>query len=221
MNNIKAVVFDMDGLMIDTERLWVESVLEAGKQLNYQIEENYIITIAGLRKDLYDAKLQQYLGEVCDIAKVREVANNIFAGKFDKGELKPKKGVKELISYLKEKGLILAIASSSEKSEVIHRLQLVGIKAEFFDNIIGGDMVKKAKPDPEIYEMSCQVLGIEPKFVLALEDSEFGVEAAGRAGLVPIHIPDLKPSTEHSRKYAYKTFENLFEVIDLFENKKD
>ena len=221
MENIKAVVFDVDGLMIDTERLWVESMMEAGKQLNYNYDEKYIISIAGLRKDLYDAQLSQYMGECFDVEKVREIACKIFDYKLENGQLKSRPGVKELISYLKKKRLTLAIASSSTKEEVEYRLNLIGVDIKLFDNIIGGDMVKKAKPDPEVYLKSCQVLGIEPKFVMALEDSEFGIEAAGRAGLVPIHIPDLKPSTDKTRQYAYKTFESLFDVIDLFENKKD
>ena len=221
MKNIKAVVFDMDGLMIDTERLWVESMMEAGRQLNYNYDEKYIISIAGLRKDLYDAQLAKHMGEGFDVEKVREIALKVFDYKLESGQLKAKQGVKELISYLKEKEVIIAIASSSTKEEVEYRLNLIGIDIGLFDNIIGGDMVKKAKPDPEIYQKSCQVLGIEPKYVMALEDSEFGIESAGRAGVVPIHIPDLKPSTEKTRKYAYKTFESLFDVIDLFENKQD
>ena len=221
MKDIKAVVFDMDGLMIDTERLWVESMLEAGKQLNYNYTQEYLVSIAGLRKDLYDAQLSEHMGEGSDVNKVRALALDIFDQKMESGQLKVKPGVKEIIAYFKQKGFVLAIASSSEKQEVQKRLNLIGVDVELFDNIIGGDMVKKAKPDPEIYIKSCQVLGLEPENVLALEDSDVGIEAAGKAGLVPIHIPDLKPSTEKTRQYAFRTFESLFDVIILFENKKD
>lgn len=221
MKNIKAVVFDMDGLMIDTERLWVESMLEAGKQLNYNYTQEYLVSIAGLRKDLYDAQLSEHMGEGFDVKKVRALALDIFDQKMESGQLRAKTGVKEIVAYFKQKGFVLAIASSSEKEEVMHRLNLIGVDIAAFKNIIGGDMVKKAKPDPEIYIKSCQILGLEPENVLALEDSDVGIEAAGKAGLVPIHIPDLKPSTEKTRQYAFKTFENLFDVINLFENIKD
>ena len=77
-------------------------------------------------------------------------------------------------------------------------------------------MVKKAKPDPQIYLKSCEVLGVNPEDAMALEDSDVGIEAASKAGMVAIHIPDLKPSTEKTRRFAYKTCESLLEVMELF-----
>lgn len=217
MRKITAVIFDMDGLMFATEGLWVKSMMKASIQMNKPISEEYLISIAGLRHDLYDAQLQQHMGEEFDVAVCRKIAQKFFDEAIENGEMKVKKGFRELLEFFKSRGLTIAIASSSNIEDVKHRLDVAGIDQNYFTSIIGGDMVKKAKPDPEVYLKSCQVLGVKPENAMALEDSDVGIEAAAKAGLMAIHIPDLKPSTERTRSFAYRTFENLLEVIDLFE----
>ena len=219
MQNIKAAVFDMDGLMVDTERLWVESMLEAGKSLNIDFDQQYLISLTGLRHDLYDNKLKKDFGKRLDVVTLRQVAQKIFDQKIANGEINTKTGINQLLAYFKKIGLVMAIASSSDIDMVKMRLKLIGLDQYFGNNIIGGDMVKKAKPNPEVYIKSCRFLGMKPENVVALEDSDVGIEAASKAGLVAIHIPDLKPATKETRRYAYKTFDSLLEVIDLFDNR--
>lgn len=218
MKKIKAAIFDMDGLMFATESLWVKSMLKAGQTMGRPLDEAFLISIAGLRHDLYDAQVQAKMGDDFDMPACRKLAQTYLNEGIEKGEMEVKKGVREILEFFKSKGLIMAIASSSDIEDVKHRLDVADIDQCYFTSIIGGDMVKKAKPDPEVYLKSCQVLGVKPENTMALEDSDVGIEAAARAGVKGIHIPDLKPSTEKTRRFAYFTCENLLEVIDLFKN---
>ncbi|MBO5395232.1 MAG: HAD family phosphatase [Clostridia bacterium] len=216
MKNIEAVVFDMDGLMFDSERLWMNCFIKACQQQGQAVSEEFLISIAGLRSDLYDAELEKKFGKNFDLKSKRETAEKMMKDAENRGELPVKKGAKELLKFLKEKQVTLAIASSSTIDDIKHRLKVCGIDESYFSSIIGGDMVTKAKPHPQVYLKSCQVLGVKPENAMALEDSDVGIEAASKAGMIAIHIPDLKPSTEKTKAFAFKTLESLLDVIDLF-----
>ena len=131
--------------------------------------------------------------------------------------LRIKKGLKELLSFLKSKNIKIAIASSSEIDYVKEKLKEANIDENIFDSIIGGDMVKIPKPDPYIYAKSCEILNVLPEYTLALEDSDYGIESAYKAGLKPILVPDIKEPKKETYNMAYKKCNNLLEVIDLFE----
>ena len=216
MNKIEAVVFDMDGLMFDSERLWMQSLMKACQMQGHNISEKYLISIAGLRKDLYDADIEEKFGKEFNLPQKRIIAENLMKEAEERGELGIKKGLASLLEFLSGRGLKLAIASSSKIEDVKRRLKICGIDESYFSSIIGGDMVKRPKPDPQVYIKSCEVLGVKPENAMALEDSDVGVEAASTAGMVAVHIPDLKPSSEKTKKFASYTLKDLTEVINLF-----
>ena len=120
----------------------------------------------------------------------------------------------ELLEYLKEQHFKIAIATSSSLKNTMNHLNEVGILS-YFDVIVTGDLVKKAKPDPEIYLTASQKLVIEPQECYALEDSYHGLKAAYYAGMKAILIPDIKSPSEETLKIAYKKLDNLLEVIEL------
>lgn len=199
--NFKAVIFDMDGLVFDTERVFMEQLAVAMKEKGYNLSrEVYIKTLGtggSLLKDImYSEYGEDYPFKECgDIAQSRLVmiAETIGLG------IKPQ--IKELLIMLKEKGIPCAVASSTKSVYVEKYLKHAGLLG-YFKEIIGGEMTKHSKPEPDIFLMACEKLNIAPPKALVLEDSENGVKAAFAAGIPVICIPDLKEPDKKIAKMA-------------------
>ena len=215
MKNIEAVVFDMDGLMFDTERLWLDAVKKTNEVYRYNVPLELIIECMGKRKDLIDLKLKEELGENFDTDKFLKLNRKFMDEDVTLNGLKIKRGLKELIAFLKSKNIKIAVASSSKFDKIQTRFKEANININDFDYIIGGDMVTAPKPDPQIYLKSCEVLNVNPKNAIALEDSDSGIRSAASAGMKAILIPDIKKPSEEILKLAYKKLDNLLEVIEL------
>ena len=123
--------------------------------------------------------------------------------------LKP--GIKELLVYLKENGYKVGVASSTREAVVSRQLVDAGLR-EYFDNLTCGDMLERSKPEPDIYLMACEKLGVKPEEAIAIEDSYNGIRSAYRAGVFPIMVPDLMHPDEEMRELAGQIFESLFDV---------
>ena len=215
MNNIEAVVFDMDGLMFETEKLWLDSVKKTNEVYGYNVPIDLIIDCMGKRKDAIDAKLKEEMGENFDPIEFRNLNRKFMDEDVRNNGLKIKKGLKELIKFLKEKNIKIAIASSSSFEKIHTRFKQANLDINEFDYVIGGDMVTSPKPDPQIYLKSCEVLNVKPENAIALEDSDSGIKSAVSAGMKAILIPDIKSPSEETLKIAYKKLDNLLEVIEL------
>lgn len=215
MKNIEAVVFDMDGLMFDTERLWLDAVKKTNEVYGYNVPLELIIECMGKRKDLIDLKLKEELGENFDTDKFLKLNRKFMDEDVALNGLKIKRGLKELIAFLKSKNIKIAVASSSKFEKIQTRFKEANIDINDFDYIIGGDMVTAPKPDPQIYLKSCEVLNVNPKNAIALEDSDSGIRSAASAGMKAILIPDIKKPSEEILKLAYKKLDSLLEVIEL------
>ena len=215
MNNIEAVVFDMDGLMFETEKLWLDSVKKTNEVYGYNVPIDLIIECMGKRKDAIDAKLKEEMGENFDPIEFRNLNRKFMDEDVKNNGLQIKKGLKELIKFLKEKNIKIAIASSSSFEKIHTRFKQANLDINEFDYVIGGDMVTSPKPDPQIYLKSCKVLNVKPENAIALEDSDSGIKSAVSAGMKAILIPDIKSPSEETLKIAYKKFDNLLEVIEL------
>lgn len=216
MNNIEAVVFDMDGLMFETEKLWLDSVIKTNEIYKYKVPTSLIIECMGKRKDAIDATLKEAMGEGFDPNEFRTLNKKFMEQDVLENGLQMKKGLKELISFLKSKNIKIAIASSSSFEKIHTRFKQANLDIEVFDYIIGGDMVTIPKPDPQIYLKSCEVLNVKPENAIALEDSDSGIKAAASAGMKAILIPDIKEPSSETIHLAYQKLDNLLQVIDLF-----
>lgn len=219
MDRIDAVIFDMDGLMFDTEKLWLDSVIKTNEVYGYKVPTEVVIDCMGMRKDFINKRFKEVMGQDFDTDEFRRL-NKIFAvNDVEKNGLKIKKGLIELLEFLKSKNIKVALASSSKMDKIKQRFKEANLSMDYFEYIIGGDMVTNPKPDPSIYIKSCEVLGVEPENAIALEDSEYGILSAYRAGMKPILIPDIKCPDQDTINISYKKYDNLLQVIDLF--KKD
>lgn len=216
MNIIEAVVFDMDGLMFDTEKLWLDSVIKTNEVYGYNVPESLVIECMGKRKDYIDSRFKEVMGQDFDTDEFRRI-NKVFAAEdVSKNGLRVKKGLIELLYFLKSKNIKIALASSSKMDKIKQRFMEANLSLDYFEYIIGGDMVTKPKPDPEIYIKSCEILGVKPDKAIALEDSEYGIISAYKAGMKPVLIPDIKCPSDEILKLAYKKLDDLSQVIEIF-----
>jgi len=186
-NKIKAVIFDLDGIIVDSEPLHFEAAKFALKELGIDLtlEEYLQFGVAKGAKNLYEKISEKYV-VVIDMKRVFEVKNNKFQELF-KMNVFPRKGIIEVIESFSGK-YTLAIASSGIRDNVIFVLEKINIKDKF-SLIVTAEDVARVKPFPDIYEKSCELLGLDKTECIAIEDSETGVESAKGAGIRCIAVP--------------------------------
>lgn len=215
MKKLKAVVFDMDGVLFDTERLCKESWnIIAGKQHLEKIDE-VLEKCIGVNKQSTIRIMKEAYGEDFPVLEFMEACSRMEREKIKEEGIPIKQGAKEILAFLKEERCRIGLASSTRKSRILENLEMSGLK-DYFQVIVGGDMVKHGKPDPEIYLCACKELSVLPKEAYAVEDSFNGIRSAYRAGMMPVMVPDLIAPTEEILNLTVTCKKNLMEVIDYF-----
>lgn len=175
--NYEAVVFDMDGVIFDSERAVMNCWLELAQKYDIKdIEKPYFACVGTTMTRTREIMHETY-GEDFPYDEYARESSLMYHEKYDGGKLPMKPGVMELLSYLKEKGKKIALASSTRRETVINQLRWAGI-IDYFDVIICGDMVARSKPAPDIFLKACQELGVSPENTYAIEDSYNGIRAA-------------------------------------------
>lgn len=214
MNKIELVIFDMDGLMFDTERIAIRSCLKEGKACGYPVTEEMILETIGLNEADTCLVYKKHFGDEFpyeDFCKARTEESRRY---MVENGVPLKEGLLELLDYLDEKGLKKAVATSSSRDVAEGLLKSAGV-LDRFDTVICGDEITKGKPEPEIFLKACEKLGIEPVKALVLEDSEMGLLAAHAAGIKCIVVPDVKPPSQENEKKAYAKVKSLLEVKNM------
>ncbi len=217
MKKFDAVVFDMDGVIFDSERATMDCWLELAEKYGLEnLEETYLACTGTTDQRTKEIMMEAYGDDLPYDAYAKE-ASVMFHEKYDGGRLPMKKGVHTLLDYLKYQGKKIALASSTRKQTVVNELRDAGI-IDYFDEIITGDMVTHSKPDPEIFLLACEKIGVKPENVYAIEDSYNGVRSASSGGLRPIMVPDLLPANEEMKELAETVLESLDEVVKYFDD---
>lgn len=213
MKNIECVIFDMDGLILDTERLSFEAWRDILKKYGRVMTREDYASLMGITHDNVINKLKEIYGQELPMAELyEEKSKDVFKFMRENG-VPVKTGIYELLDFLVEKNYKLALATSTNREKAVYLLERAGIKDKF-NTMVFGDEVINSKPHPEIFLKAAERLGIAPEKCIVLEDSPAGIEAAYRAGMKGIHIPDLKMPDEKINKYAYKIFNSLLDVRD-------
>ncbi|WP_296876631.1 HAD family phosphatase [Thomasclavelia sp.] len=216
---IEAVIFDMDGLMIDSERVTFEGYQHVLKKDNLTMSEETYKTLLGKTvKAVYELFASDY-GDQYDVDQVIKEVHQYIADRFENDGVPLKKGLLELLKYLKENNYKTIVATSSHRSRVDLILKQAKI-TEYFDDSICGDEVTHGKPDPEVFLKACQKLNVSPDKALVLEDSESGINAAYNAKIKVIGIPDMKYPDEKYVQMTYSIMNDLLEVRDFLINQK-
>lgn len=209
---VEAVVFDMDGVLFDTERLIIECWREVASHMDICEIDRLAQDSIGSNRAATKIRFLEGLGENFDFDQFDLEVHETFFKKLDEEGIPVKLGVYEILEYLKGAGIKIGLASSTKEESVRSHLKRSGIE-DYFEVIIGGDRVKASKPDPEIYLLACEKLGVLPKHAIAIEDSYNGVRAASAAGLLTIMVPDLLPATKEIEPLLHKKYNSLLEVM--------
>lgn len=209
----KAVVFDMDGVIFDSERAVMQCWKEVASRHNIPDIEKAILACTGTTMVRTREIMLNLYGADFPYDEYARESSVIFHSRYDGGRLPMKPGVKELLTFLKERGKKIALASSTRQQVVMDELRDAGI-IEYFDRIICGDMVSRSKPAPDIFLKACEELNVSPSGSYAIEDSYNGIRAAHAGGLHPIMIPDLLPADEEMQSLAEIILPNLTSVIE-------
>lgn len=208
---IKAIIFDMDGLMIDSERVTFECYQERLKDMNLTMDEEFYKTLLGKPiKGIYQRFYDVY-GNDFPIENVIQDVHQLMAERFETEGVPVKKGLVELLHYLKDNNYKTIVATSSNRDRVDKILAQAKI-TEFFDGSICGDEVTKGKPNPEVFLKSCQKLGVNVDEAIVLEDSEAGIQASYDANIKVICIPDMKYPEKQYEEKTFKILKDLTEV---------
>lgn len=199
---IKAVIFDMDGLMIDSERVTFEGYQHILSKKGKTITKDFYITLLGKPIKGIFQRFYDVYGNDFPIESVITDVHRYMAERFETEGVPLKTGLVELLKYCREKGYRTIVATSSNRNRVDKILKSADIE-QYFDDSICGDEVTKGKPDPEVFLKSCMKLGVNTNEAVVLEDSEAGIQASYAAGIKVICVPDMK---QPEPEYAQKTF---------------
>ncbi|PHU36690.1 hydrolase [Agathobacter ruminis] len=212
MRDFDAVVFDMDGVIFDSERAVLECWLElADKYAIPNIMEPYLACTGTTMARTREIMMETY-GPDFPYDEYAAEASVMFHERYDGGRLPMKRGVREILEYLKSHGKRIALASSTRRQTVINQLRDAKI-LDYFDEVVTGDMVERSKPEPDIFLLACEKVGVAPTRAFAIEDSYNGIRAAHSGKLRPIMVPDLRPADAEMKELAEVVLEDLEAVL--------
>lgn len=214
---IGGVLFDMDGLVLDTEVLYQRFWMQACHFYGYPMTHEQALGMRSIGEKDGSAKLRSWFGPDIDYHQVRSKRIELMDAFIEKEGVIPKPGIRELLAFLREKGIRTAIATSSPLDRARAHLGSVGLDV-LFDQICSGRQVANPKPAPDIYRFAAESLGLAPEDCLALEDSPAGIESAFRAGCFPVIIPDLDQPDEATLPLLYAKCDSLTDVITLLKD---
>ena len=213
---LKGAIFDMDGLMIDTEKLYLKFWIQSAKDFGYDMKPEHVYAIRSMARKYSIPTLKGFLGEDCPTEEIRAHRTELMAEYINEHGLEVKKGLFELLYYLKGREIKMAVATATPRSRTTEYLEKIGA-AKFFSAVICGDMVETGKPAPDIYLTAAKELGLPPEECAAFEDSPNGIKAAHAAGCHAIMIPDMTQPDDEIKPLLSAVYENLGLAVDYFE----
>ena len=195
---INGVIFDMDGTMFDTERMWATFWEPALAALGLPYKEGLAEAARGTAGVTTRNVVRQFYGPDCDAEAIVDSLHRVADEVFFSAPVPKKPGLDELLAWLDAQHIPMAVASSSREAMIRHNLDAWGL-THYFKVIVSGQHVAHSKPDPEIFLLTAQKLGVEPSHCLVLEDSYNGVRAGAAGGFVTVMVPDLVPADDEMR----------------------
>lgn len=209
---INGVIFDMDGTMFDTERMWATFWEPALAALGLPYKEGLAEAARGTAGVTTRNVVRQFYGEDCDAEAIVDSLHRVADEVFFSAPVPKKPGLDELLAWLDAQHIPMAVASSSREAMIRHNLDAWGL-THYFKAIVSGQHVAHSKPDPEIFLLAAQKLGVEPARCLVLEDSYNGVRAGAAGGFVTVMVPDLVPADDEMRGLYTMECKSLGEVL--------
>ena len=214
---MKAVVFDMDGVLFDTEALCMDSWIAVAKGQGITDMEQFFPCCIGRNLNDTTKLFREHYGEAYDYEAFRKEASKWFWGYIEEHGMPVKKGVNQILPYLKQNGYRIGLASSTGYNSVLDNLTRTAI-VDYFEVLVTGDMIEHSKPRPDIYLLACRKLGVEPGEAYAIEDSPNGIRSAYAAGMKPIMVPDLIAPDEEMKEKVTAICRDLVEVMGYIDH---
>lgn len=211
---IEAVIFDLDGTLIDTEKYYVRLGVEVAKEMGYDIPWEVILSLRSLNRKFSKPMLRELYGEDFDFDYFHRTRKERFANLLKEQGIKKKPGADEILNYLRENKYRIAVATATDIERAESYLKEIHIY-EKFDKIISVSNVPNGKPMPDVYLEACRQIKKQPERCLAVEDSDNGVRSAYGAGMRVVMVPDLAPPTEEVKPMIYGMADTLLEIKDF------
>lgn len=210
------IIFDMDGLIFDTERLYMEASTEVMAERGYTMTREIYTQLIGTAGETFLQLMHGFFGEDIDTESIGKEARARMDARVDATclgmPLKP--GILDLLVHLVEQDIPCVIASSTPSASVKKYIAESGIEW-YFQDVIGGELVKDSKPNPEIFLLACERNHVEPANALVIEDSENGIRAAHNAGIPVICIPDMVEPSKEVADMTAAVVKDGFQVIEM------
>lgn len=211
------VLFDMDGVVLDTETLYARFWREAAAALGHTMSYEQALGMRSLSSTAGQAQLERYFGKGVSRAEFRAKRIELMDAYVDVHGVDLKPGIRELLDFLDEQGIKAAITTSSPLERVERYLGPHGLLHRF-QRLCSGTEVAHGKPEPDIYLYGAACLGLKPEECIAIEDSPAGVLSAYRAGCMTVMVPDLDQPDDDTEKLLYSKADSLTDVITLVKN---
>ncbi len=211
---IKAVLFDMDGVLLDTEKYLTKYIREAAKEFGYDMSEEVSYTLRSFAAPYANQELKRIYGKDFEYLPIRKRKQEMMKEHLEKYGLETKPDVEEVVTELKRRGYKVAVVTATNETRAREYLEMAGFD-ELFEEIISGSMVDRGKPFPDVYDYACQELHAQPEECVAIEDSPNGVSSAYAAGCNVIMVPDLTQPDAWIEKRIYAKADRLLDLLDI------
>lgn len=211
---IRAVVFDLDGTLLDTEKLYKRFWLEAARKLGYPMREEHALMIRSMAAERAEPLLRREVDPAFDYHAVRALRRELMEAFIDEHGVEPKPGMLQTLAALRERGFLLGLATATPPERVDKYLRSVGAHG-MLDAIACASMVPHGKPAPDVYLLACEKLRVAPAEAMAVEDSPSGIRSAHAAHMRPVMIPDQDEPDGEIRSLCEAVVRSLPDILTL------
>lgn len=211
-----SVIFDMDGTLLDTQRIGISAWEYAGRNQGVSGMGAHLPNVCGMNK----AGWSEYIRNNFPTIDVDRFNSEFRTYIVENIEVKYKSGAVELLEFLKKNNVKIGLASGSSEESVMHHLKEVDA-LKYFDALVPGTSVEKGKPEPDIFLFAAEKMGVSPESCFVFEDSANGIISAYRAGMKCIGVPDIAPFSQEIKNLMFAELKTLDEAIDIFKMQFD
>ena len=216
---ICAVIFDMDGVLIDTEKHYNAAWCQAATEAGFPFTREHALLLRSCEAKEGEKLMQGIFGPSFDYYAIRERRRELVRERLAQYGLEKKPGVEETLRFLRAKGIKTAVATATALDITKSHLTTIGV-CDLFDSIVSAKNVAHGKPEPDVYLYACEQIGERPQDCMAVEDSPNGIMAAYRAGLRTVMVPDLTQPDEELTKYLYACVNSLSDLCELIDKEE-